>query len=179
MQNFHAKGLTSGAVGVKVSANKVLGGPQLQRFLGLDPSELPIRIVPHEVDGAPVKDASGAELFLLAIMPTNKKGVCSSVVLMKAAKMELSLDWKKKVDDPKKSTVDMNTAATGFLHKRLLSWGVKKHPKTLTGKSGVPGWEHKMRLYTIPASAVGSGKTTVYGSDHEAKKAMRKMAALK
>ena len=168
-----------GAVGVKVSANKVLGGPQLQRFLGLDPSKLPIRIVPYEKDGVPVKDASGAELSLLAIMPSKGNGVCGSVVLVKAAKMELSKDWKKKVDNPK-SKVDMNRAATGFLHHRLTAhWGLKKHPKTLTGQSRVPGWEHKMRLYTIPASAVGSGKTTVYGSDHDAKKAIRKMAALK
>jgi len=135
--------------------------------------------VPYEVDGVPVKDASGAELFLLAIMPSNNgKGVCSSVVLMTAAKMELTLDMKNKVDDPK-SSVDMNRAATGYWHTQILSWGLKKHPKTLDGRSGVPGWEHKMRLYTIPASAVGSGKTTVYGSDREAKKAIRKMAALK
>ena len=89
MKNRHAEGLMDGkgTVGVIMSANKVLGGPQLHRFLGLDPSKLPIRIVPYEVDGVPVKDASGAELFLLAIMPSNGIGVCSSLVLMAAAKM--------------------------------------------------------------------------------------------
>ena len=179
MKDRHAKAhfVGKGAVGVKLSTNKVLGGPQFQRVLGLDPSTRPIRILPYEVDGVPVKDASGAELFLLAIMPSNGIGVCSSVVLMAAAKMELSLEWKKMVDDPK-STVDTNRASTRFLHKRLVEWGLKKHPKTLSGRSKVPGWEHKMRLYTIPASAMGSGKTSVYGSFRDAL-IIRKMAALK
>ena len=172
VKNFHASGGTGGCCGVNKSVNEQLGGNRLARVLQLDPKTNPLCIVPYEENGVTVTNASGEALALLAIMPSKQdKGFCSSLALLIAAKIPLPKYMKKKVNDPK-SSVTMNTAAAVYLHDCLIRWGLKRHPKTSsTHKSG---WEHTMRLYTLPASAVGSGQATVYGSFADAKK-VRKM----
>ena len=156
-----------GACAAKMIANVALGGPAFSRILQLDQNKLPLCI--QKLDES---------TDLLATMPSHENGDCSSLALMNAAKMKLTTDLKKKVDDPK-SPVDMNSAAAQHLHNMFISWGLELHPKT--SSSNVPGWEHTVRLYTLPTSVIGSGQTTVHGSFHDAKKAkaIRKMVAMK
>ena len=154
-----------GCTAARMIANMKLGGPALARFLKLDQNKLPLCI--QKLDGS---------TDLLAIMPSHKNGDCSSLALMNAAKMKLTANLMKKVKDPK-SSVDMNTAAARYLNKMLVRWGLEQHPKT--SSSRVPGWEHTIRLYTLPTSAIGSGQPSVYRSSLDAVKAIKKMVAMK
>ena len=152
-----------GCTAARMIANTELGGPALDRFLKLDQNKLPLCI--QKLDES---------TDLLATMPSHENGDCSSLALMNAAKMELITRWKKKVESKK---MNMNIAAATHLHNILISWGLKMHPKT--SSSNVPGWEHTVRLYTLPTSVIGSGQTTVHGSNLDAVKAIRKMVAMK
>ena len=149
----------SGACAARMGANTELGGSAFVRFLQLDQTTLPFRMLPLE-DGTTT---------VAAIMPSDEDGHCSSLALMNAAKMELITRWKKKVESKK---MNMNIAAATHLHNILISWGLKMHPKT--SSSNVPGWEHTVRLYTLPTSVIGSGQATVHGSIRDGAKAMRK-----
>lgn len=156
-----------GCTAARMIANTELGGPALDRFLKLDQNKLPLCTLPLETDGSTT---------ILAILPSDEDGDCSSLALMNAANIELKPQLKKMVMS-KTSRVTKDTAAAQHLNGILIAWGLEKHPKT--SSSYVPGWEHTVRLYTLPTSVIGSGQTTVHGSNLDAVKAIRKMVAMK